>query len=741
MSNLPLDFPDKVNSPELEAFFEQFGLSRYISAPEFNKVRDAINELFLYSDVGSDVENKLLTISKIEIIDNVLYVRNYSSPIIMRLSRWIIGNELYADGIERSFPIPPSTAGHFRCDLLVVTNNPEAPFKYILGDEDPDNFIEPSFDLFSEIKVIPVYVTGSVIEIDDPVIGSDYVTKAGFTNFTFTGSEFSQTFTGITQGTRNKYINPASPGIGSFSGYVVQEGSGVYDGMMCKVENRRSTNVRMRNKSTSTPPPGSQYTYTKFDFRNDALEFYLLRPGEVLTFVIIGGFAVLVSSNMIIDSGTSQNLQQVLELGSEAVLDYGETVSIKIDRNLEDSSETEFLQQNDKIAIVKKSGDNFAEAYADGDSDTQKAGLRVGTEGDPSYYNAIELENGSMTVIDRKEGIGLVYEGEYESNFIDKSLVSKKFVVSKIAEAIGDISTVSFLAVEVLPETGQANIIYLVPNGEAAPNVKDEFIWLSGAWELIGSTELDLSNYVLKQAVIGNPGELPFTNPAGDGTDLRKITRADILSFTSGLVGLSAGNWYNYQVATSASASSVPFRTTTPSPGRLKASNAIDNEDLVPLGQLNTILEDYAQLSNLDSFTAHYAFDMAELKNIHESSGFQLSLLDIFAKAGLTYEGQAVAFLDSFARVRNVGSNAFAFDVSRLDSLGNVKGHVFNGVDYDHFPTNPTSYDIVLEKKWDKENGYESSLSGLFLDVLENPVGDSTNRIDVWFKFKILKFD
>ena len=30
MSNLPLEFDDKVNHPELEAFFQQFGLEKYI---------------------------------------------------------------------------------------------------------------------------------------------------------------------------------------------------------------------------------------------------------------------------------------------------------------------------------------------------------------------------------------------------------------------------------------------------------------------------------------------------------------------------------------------------------------------------------------------------------------------------------------------------------------------------------------------------------------------------------------
>lgn len=45
MSNLPIEFEDKENSPELLAFLEQYGPTKYLSAEEINKIRDCINEL------------------------------------------------------------------------------------------------------------------------------------------------------------------------------------------------------------------------------------------------------------------------------------------------------------------------------------------------------------------------------------------------------------------------------------------------------------------------------------------------------------------------------------------------------------------------------------------------------------------------------------------------------------------------------------------------------------------------
>ena len=42
------------------------------------------------------------------------------------------------------------------------------------------------------------------------------------------------------------------------------------------------------------------------------------------------------------------------------------------------------------------------------------------------------------------------------------------------------------------------NVIYLVPNAGNTNNVKDEYMWINGAWELIGTTAVDLTPYYKK---------------------------------------------------------------------------------------------------------------------------------------------------------------------------------------------------------------------------------------------------
>lgn len=59
---------------------------------------------------------------------------------------------------------------------------------------------------------------------------------------------------------------------------------------------------------------------------------------------------------------------------------------------------------------------------------------------------------------------------------------------------------VRFLPVDDLPDTGEAGVIYLVPNGSLGENIKDEYIWIENEedpslsfYEKIGSTDIELT--------------------------------------------------------------------------------------------------------------------------------------------------------------------------------------------------------------------------------------------------------
>lgn len=76
-------------------------------------------------------------------------------------------------------------------------------------------------------------------------------------------------------------------------------------------------------------------------------------------------------------------------------------------------------------------------------------------------------------------------------------------ISSAINDAVSSIASISFEKVDKLPETGQPNVIYLVPNSGSNPNVYDEYFWSAAdsQFELFGTTALDLSGYVTTDAL------------------------------------------------------------------------------------------------------------------------------------------------------------------------------------------------------------------------------------------------
>lgn len=90
------------------------------------------------------------------------------------------------------------------------------------------------------------------------------------------------------------------------------------------------------------------------------------------------------------------------------------------------------------------------------------------------------------------------------SSSTDTQYPSAKSVYTSIQDAIGSITGISFEVVQTLPETGTAGVIYLVPNSGTGMNIYDEYVWIASAtsFEKIGSTDVDLSNYVQKTEMV-----------------------------------------------------------------------------------------------------------------------------------------------------------------------------------------------------------------------------------------------
>ncbi|MBE6771081.1 MAG: hypothetical protein E7547_02915 [Ruminococcaceae bacterium] len=90
-------------------------------------------------------------------------------------------------------------------------------------------------------------------------------------------------------------------------------------------------------------------------------------------------------------------------------------------------------------------------------------------------------------------------------------LISEK--IAKVNEAISAQTHWRFELVEALPETGAENVIYLVPNSSEGSNVYDEYIFVNEAFEIIGSTAIDLTDYAKTEDIPTKTSQL--TNDSG----------------------------------------------------------------------------------------------------------------------------------------------------------------------------------------------------------------------------------
>lgn len=73
-----------------------------------------------------------------------------------------------------------------------------------------------------------------------------------------------------------------------------------------------------------------------------------------------------------------------------------------------------------------------------------------------------------------------------------------KFLTEKLIELYGEIAEIGFKleVVDELPDEGEAMTIYLVPSEDPeAGNYYTEYLWYDDAWEMIGTTAVDLSDY------------------------------------------------------------------------------------------------------------------------------------------------------------------------------------------------------------------------------------------------------
>lgn len=92
---------------------------------------------------------------------------------------------------------------------------------------------------------------------------------------------------------------------------------------------------------------------------------------------------------------------------------------------------------------------------------------------------------------------------EITSGSTNDTVAGSKAVYDYVTAALADTTRFSAVIVENLPETGDTNKLYLVAktSGGTSDDGYDEYLYIGGKWEKIGSTNIDLSGYLKKDDI------------------------------------------------------------------------------------------------------------------------------------------------------------------------------------------------------------------------------------------------
>lgn len=110
-----------------------------------------------------------------------------------------------------------------------------------------------------------------------------------------------------------------------------------------------------------------------------------------------------------------------------------------------------------------------------------------------------------------------------DQSALDEEISNRTSEDATLSARIDALSGLEYEVVQQLPATGRKGVIYLVPQDRQAPDIYDEYIWVNTAFERIGSTAVDLTDYVKNTdyATTTTAGVIKAGNYMGVGADGR----------------------------------------------------------------------------------------------------------------------------------------------------------------------------------------------------------------------------
>ena len=169
MSNLPIQFQDKENSPALLAYLQQFGEKSYLSAEEINQIRDAINELAQGSLPDAVLKTGTISITGLAV------------NLAANAFAWRINQQSFLNPPSYDVNLTAAANGFYRADIIVGTSTG------VQGNPSATTAIEPNTPE-GTIRLAGVVVFGMVVGQPTPTPTTNFIQKSERANVVLTGS-------------------------------------------------------------------------------------------------------------------------------------------------------------------------------------------------------------------------------------------------------------------------------------------------------------------------------------------------------------------------------------------------------------------------------------------------------------------------------------------------------------------------------------------------------------------------
>lgn len=115
--------------------------------------------------------------------------------------------------------------------------------------------------------------------------------------------------------------------------------------------------------------------------------------------------------------------------------------------------------------------------------------------------NILILQNKGYVTIQDVKNEGFVTKAvEDLKNYYLKTETYSKEEINELHEQLTGLG-IAFKTVDTLPEVGEEKFIYLLPSTVEENDIYDEYVWIKGKFERIGSTKVNLADYYTKEKI------------------------------------------------------------------------------------------------------------------------------------------------------------------------------------------------------------------------------------------------